>query len=37
VQTGNGGEVTTVRQRHGIGMPIFNLSAGTHALGLGTK
>jgi hypothetical protein len=37
VRTADGGEIVTVRKRHGIGSPIFNVSAGTHALGLGTK
>src|SRR4051812_27488503 len=30
IQQGNGGEVS-VKRRHGVGMPIFNVSAGTHA------
>ncbi|HEY9792526.1 MAG TPA: hypothetical protein V6D22_19150 [Candidatus Obscuribacterales bacterium] len=36
LQEGDGGE-TVVKHRRGVGMPIFNVSAGTHALGLGTK
>jgi hypothetical protein len=36
LQEGDGGE-TTVKHRRGFGMPIFNVSAGTHALGLGTR
>lgn len=35
-EEGNGGEVKVVK-RHGFGRPIFNVSAGSHALGLGTK
>jgi hypothetical protein len=34
---GNGGETVEVKKRRGVGYPIFNMSAGSHALGLGTK
>lgn len=36
VQQGNGGDAAVIKRRHGFGGPIFNVSAGTHALGLGT-
>jgi hypothetical protein len=35
-QAGNGGEAQEPK-RGGMGYPIFNLSAGSHAFGLGTK
>ncbi len=37
LQAQDGSEQYTIKRRRGFGMPILNVSAGTYAVGLGTK